>query len=533
MDKMIKLKIELKDIGAKRVAVMPRDVTLESLHDIIQSLFGWGDCHLWMFSNNKGKNVWQPPTDDSGFYEELDPSEFSVEDLLQKVGDHAEYEYDFGDSWRHRITRMADPKPGEKYGCVKSEGPDGEEDSRFSFGGAGRSHVPALDEVNGRMPALKSLSRLGVQVELSEKMNGGKGPGIMDILDAMSADDLKIAAAGLPGTQGLSEAGLKERLGDFLSSEEGRTVAVESLVMSITKPYFNALSKAAKSGSAVMEDMDIDAVGVFSKSPVTHVQRSGMRDVRLFIANEVREMWPKMCLRWCSLHRDWDTVHALADAAIRLYGGISVHDFAGILGRFYEKNEYTEQLLEGVMGVRASCWDAFHFVEEGIIYGDKFDTLLDYREFARKRDAYPRWETRDFKEFYAYADERYFEDTPQREALVGFLMKTFGDSRKTAEGVTDEIQCSIVEGDSADEIAGRFAVNFLNPDMSRRKVAEIRELVSDVRDNMRLGEYNGNTFFSTLQSARPAMRSAAKVGRNDPCPCGSGLKYKKCCGKQV
>jgi preprotein translocase subunit SecA len=22
----------------------------------------------------------------------------------------------------------------------------------------------------------------------------------------------------------------------------------------------------------------------------------------------------------------------------------------------------------------------------------------------------------------------------------------------------------------------------------------------------------------------------AKVGRNDPCPCGSGKKYKKCCG---
>jgi preprotein translocase subunit SecA len=23
-----------------------------------------------------------------------------------------------------------------------------------------------------------------------------------------------------------------------------------------------------------------------------------------------------------------------------------------------------------------------------------------------------------------------------------------------------------------------------------------------------------------------------KVGRNDPCPCGSGRKYKKCCGKE-
>ncbi|MFC1644325.1 SEC-C metal-binding domain-containing protein, partial [Candidatus Omnitrophota bacterium] len=26
-------------------------------------------------------------------------------------------------------------------------------------------------------------------------------------------------------------------------------------------------------------------------------------------------------------------------------------------------------------------------------------------------------------------------------------------------------------------------------------------------------------------------RDAPKVGRNDPCPCGSGKKYKKCCGK--
>jgi preprotein translocase subunit SecA len=29
---------------------------------------------------------------------------------------------------------------------------------------------------------------------------------------------------------------------------------------------------------------------------------------------------------------------------------------------------------------------------------------------------------------------------------------------------------------------------------------------------------------------RPAQRAVAKVGRNDPCPCGSGKKYKKCHG---
>jgi len=29
---------------------------------------------------------------------------------------------------------------------------------------------------------------------------------------------------------------------------------------------------------------------------------------------------------------------------------------------------------------------------------------------------------------------------------------------------------------------------------------------------------------------RPAPITRAKIGRNDPCPCGSGKKYKKCCG---
>ena len=32
-------------------------------------------------------------------------------------------------------------------------------------------------------------------------------------------------------------------------------------------------------------------------------------------------------------------------------------------------------------------------------------------------------------------------------------------------------------------------------------------------------------------TANKTIRKGKKVGRNDPCPCGSGKKYKKCCGK--
>ena len=35
----------------------------------------------------------------------------------------------------------------------------------------------------------------------------------------------------------------------------------------------------------------------------------------------------------------------------------------------------------------------------------------------------------------------------------------------------------------------------------------------------------------TLVAEKPVVREEAKVGRNDPCPCGSGKKYKKCCGR--
>ena len=38
-----------------------------------------------------------------------------------------------------------------------------------------------------------------------------------------------------------------------------------------------------------------------------------------------------------------------------------------------------------------------------------------------------------------------------------------------------------------------------------------------------------NAGLPTLQ--KTPVTAEAKTGRNEPCPCGSGLKYKKCCGK--
>ncbi len=45
---------------------------------------------------------------------------------------------------------------------------------------------------------------------------------------------------------------------------------------------------------------------------------------------------------------------------------------------------------------------------------------------------------------------------------------------------------------------------------------------------------NGQWFFSDAidPTIRTVVRSEPKIGRNDPCSCGSGKKFKKCCGNK-
>jgi SEC-C motif domain protein len=44
--------------------------------------------------------------------------------------------------------------------------------------------------------------------------------------------------------------------------------------------------------------------------------------------------------------------------------------------------------------------------------------------------------------------------------------------------------------------------------------------------------HHGRWFFHSAEypKAMPTLRAEPKIGRNAPCPCGSGKKHKKCCG---
>ena len=60
-------------------------------------------------------------------------------------------------------------------------------------------------------------------------------------------------------------------------------------------------------------------------------------------------------------------------------------------------------------------------------------------------------------------------------------------------------------------------------------VASIHEIEKQKEKEMASLQVGGD--ISGPSDAATIRRAAPKVGRNDPCPCGSGKKYKKCCGK--
>ena len=80
----------------------------------------------------------------------------------------------------------------------------------------------------------------------------------------------------------------------------------------------------------------------------------------------------------------------------------------------------------------------------------------------------------------------------------------------------------IKDGGVADETGTvEFVARFLekNKPMEHHEAAEFKKI-------------DGTWFFVDGHAPKPAqfIRQAPKTGRNDPCPCGSGKKFKKCCG---
>ena len=86
----------------------------------------------------------------------------------------------------------------------------------------------------------------------------------------------------------------------------------------------------------------------------------------------------------------------------------------------------------------------------------------------------------------------------------------------------------IMAGDMFDEMIAKIRTDTVRMVLFAKPAAEIKRTQVAQQKVASLAGVGGDT----SEAKKPVVRRASeKVGRNDPCPCGSGKKYKQCCGK--
>lgn len=137
----------------------------------------------------------------------------------------------------------------------------------------------------------------------------------------------------------------------------------------------------------------------------------------------------------------------------------------------------------------------------------------------------------------------YFERTPAMKDLASFLITSYSFTKGEADFILLNVSDMVIMQYSTQDIIELLG-NFIEiPDL---QVAQIlTDLVAAVLNHARKWELKGHTSYELnlkkpkYPEVKPQQTNAAnvysiktgtKIGRNDPCPCGSGKKYKKCCG---
>jgi len=114
----------------------------------------------------------------------------------------------------------------------------------------------------------------------------------------------------------------------------------------------------------------------------------------------------------------------------------------------------------------------------------------------------------------------------QRDPLIEYKREAFEMFGQMVSGIEEEaveaiFRLQAVKPERFKGVFSSLSQEFLHPETSRFEKPEAEPAIEPAHG------------FGPPQpvSTPPSIKPHLKIGRNDPCPCGSGKKYKRCCGK--
>ncbi len=174
-----------------------------------------------------------------------------------------------------------------------------------------------------------------------------------------------------------------------------------------------------------------------------------------------------------------------------------------------------------------------YFVHEALIDNEEWETVLAKQE--GKPYHQPKKEA-----FYRYTDPDYFEMNEAYHELLRYLeTKHFQNDKQKAANFLENI-VSMIQADYPMQL---IVQEFTETSLSFETLEEAQDaldLLFNLHNNTRIWENRGHTPNELSKGLTPptkemffekpsSTKRPKKVGRNDPCPCGSGKKYKHCC----
>ena len=133
----------------------------------------------------------------------------------------------------------------------------------------------------------------------------------------------------------------------------------------------------------------------------------------------------------------------------------------------------------------------------------------------------------------------------QRNPLVEYKIEALDMFEEMEADIQDQIaslmyHVSIITPEQQQEAAAKQAAA-QQPDAQEAPASEqdkakmeaiIKKQKSQLQDHLQNAQAShGDEVSAAEVKKKPVTKDGKKVGRNDPCPCGSGKKYKNCCGK--
>ena len=272
------------------------------------------------------------------------------------------------------------------------------------------------------------------------------------------------------------------------------------------------------------------------------------------IPDELKKTYKKLENKGFAPEKEHDSLlHKYAMAATHLYGVISQDDFVDLFNSQNDRKTDIDEVFS-VLIKYISMDYGYVFWDEYIVNNDfeqnDYRDVENYAKLANRRQRFvPNKEN-----LLKYAERSYFEETNYtkkvrdfinshlsndpdltNEIMVKFNYASLTDIKFQAFfDIFDDYKIEFKEQQQAD----RFMPVLINMYNNCRKWSNGGHTPMELNDTYSiqpgLGYKKGKdeTYTYTLKKNEPAQQPqfGRKVGRNEPCPCGSGKKYKKCCG---